>query len=336
MSHGPIALQLYGVAHACRADRACNRISGGVWWEPSIEVRREVGGTEWFGVEQKGPAEGAPERAAGCLEHLRSVGLRGTSMGNEGRNADRIPIALQLYSVRKDCADDLAGTLKAVAEMGYEGVEFAGYYGHSAEDVKAMLDDVGLPAVGAHLPLNTMLGDNLEETVRFQKVLGNSYLVVPGLSAERTATRAAWIETAGIFSDIARSLEPLGMRVGYHNHVTEFAPLEGELPWDTFFSNASPEVIMQIDTGNAMYGGGDPIPCLARYPGRATTVHLKEHSAGNDKAIIGEGDMQWERFFELCETVGNTRWYIVEQESYAYPPLECVARCLDNLKAMGK
>jgi sugar phosphate isomerase/epimerase len=84
---------------------------------------------------------------------------------------------------------------------------------------------------------------------------------------------------------------------------------------------------MQFDTGNAMHGGADALPFLDRYPGRAVTVHLKEHSASNDKALIGEGDIPWNEVFARCETTAGTKWYIVEQESYAYPPLECVDRC---------
>ena len=108
------------------------------------------------------------------------------------------------------------------------------------------------------------------------------------------------------------------------------------MPWDTFFGNTSPEVVMQMDTGNALHGGGDPVHFLKRYPGRATTVHLKEYSATNDSALIGEGDVDWDELFNTCETIGGTEWYIVEQESYAYPPLECVKRCLENLRRMGK
>ena len=248
-----------------------------------------------------------------------------------------IPIALQLYSIRDDAAKDLKGVLEAVAKMGYDGVEFAGYYGHSAEDIKKMLDDNGLKMAGTHIGLDTLRGDELERTVEFNKTLGNKYLIVPGLSRERTESPEAWRETARIFNEIAERLKPYDMLTGYHNHHTEFQPFEnGELPWDLFFGNTRDDVVMQFDCGNAKHGGGDAPPFLERYPGRAVTVHLKEYSSTNDKALIGEGEIPWDRIFELCETTGGTEWYIVEQESYAYPPMECVARCLDNLREMGK
>jgi sugar phosphate isomerase/epimerase len=248
----------------------------------------------------------------------------------------RIPIALQLYSVRHDCERDLPGTLAAVAKMGYDGVEFAGYYGRSASELRAMVDDLGLRVAGAHVGLDTLLGDQLTASVAFHRTLGNRFLIVPGLAEERRNSRAAWLETAKVFNEISVQLEKEGMATGYHNHYIEFTAMDGELPWDTFFSNTRPQVVMQVDIGNALHGGGDPIPYIERYPGRAITVHLKEYSATNDKALVGEGDVDWQQVFRLSESVGNTEWYIVEQESYAYPPLECVDRCLQALKGMGK
>ena len=247
-----------------------------------------------------------------------------------------IPIGLQLYSIREDCANDLAGTLAAVAKMGYAGVEFAGYYDHSAEDIRRMLDDLGLKCCGAHLGLPTVMDDQLAATMDFNETIGNPYLVVPGLPEECRSSREAWLRTAGVFNEVAEKIGPRGFKTGYHNHVVEFTEMDGERPWDTFFGNTKPEVIMQIDTGNALHGGADPVPYLEKYPGRAITVHLKEFSATDDKALIGEGDVRWQDCFALCESTGGTEWYIVEQESYAHSPLECVDRCLKNLRGMGK
>ncbi len=248
----------------------------------------------------------------------------------------RIPIALQLYSVREQCEEDLPGTLQAVADMGYDGVEFAGYYGRSAGELKEMLEELGLKVAGTHTGLNTLTGDELGDTIEFNRQLDNKYLIVPGLPEERRNSHEAWLQTAELFNELAEKVKPHNMQVGYHNHHVEFSPMAGEMPWDTFFGNTSEEVIMQLDTGNAMHGGADPVPFLERYPGRAVTVHLKEYSSTNDKAVIGEGEVPWEEVFRLCETVGGTQWYIVEQETYAYPPLECAARCMDALEEMGK
>ena len=249
-----------------------------------------------------------------------------------------IPVALQLYSVREDAGRDLAGVLKAVAGMGYDGVEFAGFYGHDAQIVRALLDENSLRVAGAHVGIDLLLGDALAETVAFHQEIGNTRLIVPGLGDKYRSSTAAWQETARTMNGIAAALRPHGMQTGYHNHTVEFAPFEpgGELPWDTFFGSTDPDVIMQFDTGNAMHGGANALPFLQRYPGRAQSVHLKEFSLTNDKALLGEGDVPFADIFAVCETTGGTQWYVIEQESYPYPPIESVDRCLQNLRKMGK
>jgi sugar phosphate isomerase/epimerase len=226
--------------------------------------------------------------------------------------------------------------MEAVAKMGYAGVEFAGYYGRDAKELRGLCDNLGLKVAGTHTGLNTLLGDELKRTVEFHQILGNRFLIVPGLPEERRNSRAAWLNTAKLFNEIAEQVASYGMRTGYHNHSIEFKPMDGELPWDTFFGNTRPDVVMQLDTGNALHGGADPVPFLQRYPGRAATVHLKAYSRTNDRALIGEDEVRWNDVFALCESTGGTEWYIVEQESYAFPPLECVDKCLQNLKRMGK
>ncbi|MGQ9691047.1 MAG: sugar phosphate isomerase/epimerase family protein, partial [Thermoproteota archaeon] len=244
-------------------------------------------------------------------------------------------IALQLYSVREDCSKDLERTLKAVAEMGYEGVEFAGFYGRSPEHLRRIIEDLGLEVAGAHLSLDSLTGEELKKTVEFNSILGNSFLIVPWLPEERFNSRDRCLELAGLLNSLAEKLRDKGIRIGYHNHVSEFKRVDGETAWDIIFSSTVKDVVMQLDTGNAIHGGVSAdgiIDIIRRYPGRAVTVHVKEFSSSNPNALIGEGEMNWREFLELCETTGGTEWLIVEQESYAYAPLECVRRCLENVK----
>lgn len=256
----------------------------------------------------------------------------------------RVPIGLQLYSVREELAKDVRGTLEAVAEMGYEGVEFAGGPQHTAEELRAILDELGVVCCGWHTPFELVQDDKLDQTIAFNKALGNRYVIVPGIPRELRSSRADWLKMAEFFNRLAEKLAGHDMLTGYHNHHVEFTPLEGEPPWDTFFGNTNSEVVMQIDLGNALYGGADLISILERYPGRGVTVHLKPYSreAGKDdprrgfRPLIGDDDVPWDDVFRLCESVGGTEWYIVEYESDAYPPLEAVDRCLQKLKAMGK
>jgi len=247
----------------------------------------------------------------------------------------KIPIGLQLYSVRKDCAKDLPGVLKAVAKMGYQGVEFAGYHGRKAGELRKMLDDNGLKCCGTHTGLDTLTGDALKSTAEFNRIVGNQFLIVPWLAHKMRNSVPAVQETARLFNELARKAKPLGMRVGYHAHGGDFERLADQTAWDILFSNTNPEVVMQLDIGNCIGGGGDPIAVLKKFPGRSATVHLKEHG-GRPGAPVGEGDVNWKEVFQICETTGGTEWYIVEQESYAGTPLDSVKRCLENLRRMGK
>lgn len=247
----------------------------------------------------------------------------------------KIPVGLQLYSVRGECQKDLPRVLKAVAEMGYQGVEFAGYYGRSAADMRKLLDEHGLVCCGTHTGWGTIQEAKLQETIAFNKTIGNKNLIVPGgLPAKTFATLDGCKETAKIFTEQAAKAKEAGMRVGYHAHGGDFKKIDGVTVWDLLFENASKEVVMQMDTGNCIGGGGDPYATIKKFPGQTVTIHLKEHG-GPAAAPIGEGEVKWKEVFELCETVGGTEWYIVEHES-GNDPLGSVKACLENIKKMGR
>ncbi len=274
---------------------------------------------------------GAAGLAAGCA--APAAGLR---RALAAAVPARVPIGVQLYSVRFRCAKDLPGTLAGIAKMGYSGVEFAGYYNRSAAELRGMLDANGLKCCGTHTDLTTLTGDNLAKTVDFNQTLGNRFLIVPSLPEKQTRTRQGWLDMAKTFNQLAEKVGPHGMRVGYHNHTIEFAPLDGEMPWDTFFGNTRKEVIMQVDVGNALIGGADPVAFLKKYPGRAASIHVKEFSKSNPKAYVGEGDVKWPEVFDYLEKTGGTEWYVVEYEVEGVEPMQAIEHCLLNLRKMGK
>jgi sugar phosphate isomerase/epimerase len=246
-----------------------------------------------------------------------------------------IPVGLQLYSIRHECQKDLPGVLKRVALMGYNGVEFAGYYEYKAADLRKMMDDVGLVCCGTHTGMSTVADDKLTQTIDFNLTLGNRFLIVPGLPPEMTKSRAAWLETAKRFSDLSAKVKERGYWIGYHNHIHEFQPLDGELPWDTFFGHTPREVIMQLDTGNALRGDAESAPLLARYPGRALSVHLKDYSRATKlDTILGEGDVPWNTVLPLCEKLGGTKWYVIEHENPNVDAMDAAEKCLRGLQAV--
>ena len=145
------------------------------------------------------------------------------------KSAERktIPVGLQLYSVRKDCAEDFPGTVAKVAQMGYDGVEFAGYYDYTAKDLRKLLEDNGLKCCGTHAQWATLQDDQLAATIEYNKTIGNKYLIVPWLDPNTHTTKQAWLDTAKKFNELAEKVRPHGMMVGYHNHAHEFKPVDG-------------------------------------------------------------------------------------------------------------
>ena len=248
----------------------------------------------------------------------------------------KIPIGLQLYSVRSACSKDLPGVLKKVAAMGYDGVEFAGYYGFSAEEIKKMLDENGLKCCGTHILKDGLSGENLQKTIDFNKKIGNRYLIVAWMPPSYAESIDTIKETAKFFNEVAAKAAKQGMMVGYHAHGDDFKKVDGqsETAWNMLFENLDPQVVMQMDVGNCQGGGCDPIAVLKKFPGRAKTVHLKE-DGGKPQALIGEGKVDWKSVFEICKTSGGTQWMIVEYE-HKPDELEPVDGCLKNVRKMLK
>jgi sugar phosphate isomerase/epimerase len=242
------------------------------------------------------------------------VGLEGlgSAAPRQGGLRKRIPVGVQLYSVRALAAKDLPGTVEAIGKMGYKGVEFAGYYGweDKPKELRGLLDANGLKCCGTHTGLDTITGDKLKATAELHAILGNTFLIVPSLVVPDAP---GWLDMAKRFNEIAAKAKELGMRVGYHAHAHDFRELDGKTSWEIFFDNTSADVIMQLDTGNCMAGGGDPVAMLRKYPGRSASTHLKEHG-GPAAAVIGQGVVPWAEVFEACETTGGTEWYVVEHE----------------------
>ena len=245
----------------------------------------------------------------------------------------KIPVGVQLYSVREQAAKDLPGVLEAIGKMGYKGVEFAGYYGWESKpkELRKLLDSNGLKCCGTHTGIETVTGEALKATAELHRVLGNSFLIVPSLQAEGAQ---GWLDAARQFNEIAAKAKALGMRVGYHAHAGDFRKLGDTTSWEIFFDNTGPDVIMQNDTGNCLAGGGDPVAILKKYPGRSASVHLKEHG-GPEAAVIGQGVVPWADVFQVCETTAGTVWYVVEHE-VGDDPMASIRGCLEGLRKMGR
>ncbi len=251
--------------------------------------------------------------------------------------ASKIPIALQLYSVRDDCKKDFDAALEQVAAMGFAGVEFAGYYGYGDRpaDLRKRLDALSLKAAGTHIALATLQGDALKSTIDFHQAIGCRFLIVPSTPDFTDPEKSKAL--ADTFNQVAEALKPLGMACGYHNHVAEFKK-DGETTyWDLFASRTRPEVILQQDCGWTMAAGFDPAAYVKKYPGRTRTTHFKPTVAKADttrKAIFGQDSVDWPAVYAACSTVGGTEWIVLEQETYpdGRTPMDCTRESLAGLK----
>lgn len=250
--------------------------------------------------------------------------------------AGKVPLAVQLYSVRQLGQKDLAAVLAQVKKLGYAGVEFAGYYGHEPQAVKKMLDDNGLKVAGTHTALDLLTGDNFQKTVDLMKVIGNKNIIVPSLPQKHRANIAAWKETATLFNELSDKLKPHKMIIGYHNHAVELEKMEDQVPLEVFFNTAKKDVKVQLDVGHARRAGADPVAFIKKFPGRVVSIHIKEYNQSNPDAPLGDGVVDWKGVFIALESGKGIEWYISEEEGKSCVEYSCIAESVKRLKAMGK
>jgi sugar phosphate isomerase/epimerase len=276
---------------------------------------------------------------AGAAAAVAACSLLPDLLAAEILGGKRIPIGLQLYTVGGDLRKDAAGTLAKVSELGFKGVEFAGFPSQDAKEVRKMLDDHGLKCCGAHVGLNMLKGDNFAKSVEFAKTIGNTRLIAPSLfrsfSNDAEKDKKMVEDVADELSAVADKLKPEGLRTGFHCHPGEFRKIGDSTVWDIFFTRAKKEVIMQCDLGHMGTAGVDPVVYLNRYPGRASTVHVKPSARKEKGALVGDAndDLNWPAIFKACETVGGTEWYIVEYDGGS---MEKAQKTLELLRKWGK
>lgn len=250
-----------------------------------------------------------------------------------------VQIAIQLFSVHDAAQSDLRGTLQQLSEIGYKGVELDGTYGYSAEDLKKALDDSHLQCIGSHISMADLLGSRFEIVAEYNKVIGNRNLIVAGGLANPLENTGGNRFTAYLFSRLAQKAEDHGLRIGLHSHAGDFVEMgNGLTAWDCFFRETDPRVIAELDVGNCINDNGDPYLSIQRTAGRTEFIHIKA-STPDGTLLGGEGDKtDWPRIFHLCETIGRTKFYIIEQEGnkFGLSSIDAAARCYEKMKEWGK
>ena len=236
-----------------------------------------------------------------------------------------IPVGTQLWCVRQQLSGDIPGTLKALGAMGYEGVELENAFGRSGAEWKGHLDAARLKACGFHHTLAELSGEKLAASVEFNQAIGNRNLIIRSLEPAVYTSADLLKKTADEVNAVAERLKPHRMRVGYHNHTTDFNRIDGEYWWNRFADLTSKDVILQFDTGNASeMEGVTPQSLLARNAGRTVTMHVKPFSRKDPNAYLGADELDWPAILKAAEGEGGVEWYIIEYEKEGIPPLEAL------------
>jgi sugar phosphate isomerase/epimerase len=270
------------------------------------------------------------------------------------------PIGLQLYTIRDAVAKDLAGTLRAIGEIGYREVELAGIpAGTTASELRRMLGDNGLTAPSMHASMAD-LQDGLQQLIEYAQGLGTEYLVCafpwtadsrfrekPGhavVSLASGITLDDWKWNADQLNKIGAACKQAGLRCGYHNHNMEFRSYDGTVAYDELLERTDPQLVtMEMDIAWVVTAGVDPVKYLKKHDDRISMLHVKDVTRNApvttdrlqpETTEVGSGRIDWKKIFKAANPKRITH-YFVEQENFDRSPLESVKISFDYLKGLG-
>ena len=252
-------------------------------------------------------------------------------------DSKQIPVGLELYSVRDELKKDLMGTVRSVAKMGYQCVEFyAPYYAWTpeyAKQVRAELDDLGIQCYSTHNGLQSFTPEGVGKVIELNKILGTRYVVLahPG----KVSTLDDWKRVAETLNKANDTLRGQGLHAGYHNHDLEWNLVEGQKPIELLAATLDKSILLQLDVGTCVATGNDPVAWINRNPGRIRSIHVKDWSpATGYKVLTGEGAAPWKKIFAAAESTGGIEYYLIEQEGSGYSEMETVQRCLELFRKL--
>jgi sugar phosphate isomerase/epimerase len=250
-----------------------------------------------------------------------------------------IPVGLELYSVRSALKDDSTGTVRTVAQMGYQCVEFYAPYFDWTEpqtnEMKRLLDDLGIRCFSTHNSSTYFTPENLKRARDMNLILGSKYVIMS--SSQPKPGLDGWKEVADTLNAAADQLEPAGLKTGYHNHQLEFTPVEGKRPIEILAKNTKSSVVLQFDVGTCLEAGSDPVAWIRANPGRIKSIHCKDWSPDPGKGytvLFGEGAADWKGIFAAAESVGGVEYYLVEQEGSRFSEFDTAKKCLETIRRL--
>ena len=258
----------------------------------------------------------------------------GATAAMRGRRLDRIGI--QLYSVRTEMQRDMPGTLTRLAEIGYKEVEFAGYFGRTAPEVRALLERNKLAAPSTHIGF-TGLGPDWEKALDFAASVGHTFATVPWIDEKDRKTLADWHRHAADFNKAAERARAHGLRFAYHNHDFEFKPVEGVVPYDLLLRETDPALVsFEMDVYWVTEGGADPKAYFRQHPGRFAMLHLKD-SAGppkHDQVDVGKGTIDFAAILRLDAVQRHSVEHVFVEHDQPPDPMAFAKNSFDYLSKL--
>ena len=268
----------------------------------------------------------------------------------------RYPVALQLYSVRDEVEADFEGSLKKVKALGYDGVEFAGLFGHSAAEVKKWCEEIGLTPVSAHVPFVDMMND--PSILEDYALIGCKYVVIPYLTEEYRPGNEKFNEVIRGAAMLGEKAKALGMTLAYHNHDFEFTKIDGEYALDILYKEVPASLLQaELDTCWVNVGGEDPAKYVRKYAGRVDVLHLKDFAGSKTENMyaligidedekketggkfefrpVGYGKQDFPAIIAAADASG-VKWLVVEQDnpSMELTPFTCAMRSIEYLRTI--
>jgi len=252
----------------------------------------------------------------------------------------KVPVGIELYSVRGELTKDLKASVTAVAKIGYEVVEFySPYYSwtpDAAKDVRKLLDDLGIKCLSTHNSPQSISPEGISKAIELNQIIGSKAIIIA--SAGKVADVDGWKAFAASLAAAQEKLRPQGMMTGFHNHQTEWRPIGDTRPMDIIAGGTPKDVVLQLDCGTCVEAGVDPVAWINKNPGRIRSLHLKDWGAGDGRGYnvaFGEGDVPWKGIFAAAEATGGVEYYLIEQEiAGADGEFGMAKKCLDNYKKM--
>ena len=249
-----------------------------------------------------------------------------------------IPVGLELYSVRDALKQDPEGTVRTVAQMGYQAVEFYAPYFEwtdtQAKQMRKLLDDLGVRCYSTHNDADYFSPKNINRARDLNLILGSKYVVLAW--SDPKSGPDGWKALADKLNSAAETLEPSGLKPGYHNHQAEFTGAVGQRPIDMLAKNTKSTVMLQLDVGTCLEAGSDPVAWIRANPGRIWSIHCKDWSSDPSKGykvLFGEGVADWKGIFKAAESVGGVEYYLIEQEGSQFSEFETARKCLQAFRA---